>query len=212
MLDSTVSTPFGLRPVRYMDGSAYNGACHLYYSSENQIIGIGDLVKLSGTADSTGLVQGVSIATAGAAAIGVVVGIAQVTPGHLPASLAANSGFSQKLYKAAAATEYLWVCDDPKVIYQIREDGDGESTVVASVGLNANIVKTSDASTTTGLSGMHLDSSSKATTATLNLHIHGLSFCPSGKNVISAAGAAGNYAVFDVSIVGHSLSPNAAGV
>jgi hypothetical protein len=211
MLDSTKSTAFGLRPVRYRNGSPYNGAFNLYVASAAEIIGVGDLVKLTGTGDTTGYPI-VSLAAAGGPAIGVVVGVCQVKPGHLQGALAANSGFAQKLVKASADTEYLMVCDDPNVIYQVREDGDSESTVTASIGLNANVVLTGATSTVTGLSGMHLDSSSKNTTNTLNLKILGLSYCPGGKNVISAAGAAGTYAVFDVLINNFQQTNNIAGV
>jgi hypothetical protein len=78
------------------------------------------------------------------------------------------------VYRAASTDRYLLVCDDPNVVYEVQYAGTSvaAATITANVGLNGQFTTTAG-STVTGASGMQLDSSGLATTATLPLKIVG---------------------------------------
>ena len=158
------NAPSGLRPVRLRSGAPYNGAARRYYvaSSDGTALYIGDPVIFSGTADADG-VAGVVRATAagGAYVLGSVVAVEADTRDSLT-------------YRAASTSRYVYVCDDPEMLFEIQEDAVGGALAVTDVGLNADLIIGSG-STTTGLSGAQLDTSTKATTATLQLKILGFS-------------------------------------
>jgi len=83
---------------------------------------------------------------------------------------------------------YALIADDPNQLYLCQEDGDTSSVAAADVGNTFEAIGTTG-STTTGLSLMELDSSSKATTSTLALKLMG--FHPD--DTIVAAAAAGGH-------------------
>jgi len=149
-MSTPVDKPNGLKPVRYSSGHAYNGACRKYYKSASVIIGIGDPVVLSGTADSDG-VPAVTRAAAGSGTIsGVVVGIV-ADPDNL-----------NKKRMEAADSGYLLVADDPDLIFEIQEDGAVSQIAATAVGEFCDIV-IADADANTGLSKCELDSSNAGT-------------------------------------------------
>jgi len=163
-------TPFGLKPVRYLNGSPWNGQFRVYYvpSTDSTAIFKGDAVKQASTgADSTGKYAAVTQATAGDAIRGVVIGF-----GSTPYQMYCPTDLENK-YRAASTAMYLAVVDDPNVVFEVQEDSVGNSCPATDVGFNANLVVGSG-STSTGVSGMELDSSSAASTATLQLKIMGL--------------------------------------
>lgn len=167
----------GLRPSRYMNGAPWTGQCTEYYipSSDSTAVFVGDLVKFAGSASSDGVAT-VAQAAASGAVLGVVVGIRKDTPTSL----------DTPIYRAASTAAYVMVVDDPNVLFEIQEDGVGGALAVTNIGQNADIVVGSG-STTTGASGMELDSSTAATTATLPLKIMG--FVRREDNEIGSANA-----------------------
>ena len=150
----------GLRPVKHLDGSPYNGAVNRYYVPDTDTVAIfvGDAVKSSSSADANG-VPGVAQAAAGDAIRGVVVGIEPVTDESL-------------IYRAASTERYLLVADAPDLVFEIQEDSVGGALAAGDVGENADIVVAAG-STAAGTSGMELDSSTAVTT-TAQLRILGL--------------------------------------
>ena len=148
---ANADTPFGLRPVRYFSGAPYNGAANLYYvpSSDSTAIFIGDAVKLAGSADADGI-PSIAQAAAGDTLIGVVVGVQADTRDSLT-------------YRAASTERYVWVADDPELLFLAQEDSAGGALAASNVGNNVDLVVGSG-STGTGMSGMELDSSTAATT------------------------------------------------
>lgn len=150
----------GLRPVAHRNGAPYTGAANRYYvpSSDGTAIFVGDAVKSAGSADSDG-VPSVAQAAAGDAIRGVVVGVEPVTD-------------ESTSYRAASTERYVFVADDPDLVFEVQEDSVGGDLAATDVGSNADIVVGSG-STTTGTSGMELDSSTAATTAA-QLRILGL--------------------------------------
>lgn len=192
--------PYGLKPLRYLNGTPWNGAVTQYIVDGATDLFVGDAVVLTGTSGAAGLTvsgidcQGMPYVTAAAAAVtllGVCVGIipTQATDG---------------LYHASG-THIALVVDDPFVVFRIQEDGDTSSLVVGDIGENADIVATTG-DTTTGVSKHVLDSSDHKT-ATAQLRILRLARSDSGTvNNISTAGAAGNYADFEVLINEHMFN------
>lgn len=154
----------GLRPIKYLNGAAYNGQFNLYFipSGNGTATFVGDLVKLDTTGDTVAAggtargIRSVVQAAAGNAAVGVVVGFV-VDPANL----------NTPQYRAASTGRYVMVADDPNLLFEIQSNG---TTAVADVGLNADVVVAAG-STTTGTSGMQLDASTQLGTATLVLKI-----------------------------------------
>lgn len=158
-------TPFGLRPVRMKDGSPYNGADDIYYmpSSNSTALFVGDPVKLAGSADSAGIAS-VTHCAAADTITGVVVGFADA------ASMTLG-------YGAASTARYPLLAHGQDYLFEIQEDSDGGALAATEVGLNAQIVVAAG-STFTRRSGVELDSSSAAVTATHGLRIVGLAQRP----------------------------------
>ena len=78
------------------------------------------------------------------------------------------------VYRRASTDRYLIVCDDPTVIYEVQYAGTAvaAATITANVGLNGQFTLTAG-NTATGSSGMQLDSTRLAVTATLPIKIVG---------------------------------------
>ena len=66
----------GFRPVRYLNSAPYVGAATKYFvgTGDSTALFVGDLVKLSGTNNTTNGIRGVTQAAAGDAVVGAVVG------------------------------------------------------------------------------------------------------------------------------------------
>jgi hypothetical protein len=167
---------FGFRPIGHANGSPWNGRTTRCYvpSGDSTAMFIGDPVVLAGSADADATAPTVTVATAGNTnpIAGVVTSFEPVTPGgHGNVNL-------QIEYRPASTAMYCNVVLDPSVLYEIQ--GDSATTIAATdVGSNFDFIATHTGSTLTGLSGMELDSSAKATTSTYQLRLMGASKNPS---------------------------------
>lgn len=163
---------FGLKPVRMADGSPYNGSCEMFFvpSSDGTALYIGDPVVKAGSADSAGIAT-VTRASAGGPITGVVVGF-------VPDGTTDMVG-----YRAASTNAYVLACTNPDVLYEIQEDSGGAALAAADIGLNASVVA-GTGNAYTRRSGFELDSSTAASTDTLELKIMGL--VPRADNAIGA--------------------------
>lgn len=164
------NTPFGLRPVRHRNGAPYNGAATLYYvpASDGTALYIGDPVVIGGSADAAGVPSAIRATAAGGSyVLGAVISVDPVLG-------AGANGRSSTTYRAASTERYIWVADDPDLVFEIQEDGVGGALAAANIGQNIDLVSGSG-STTTGLSGFQADSSTAATTNTLQLRLLGFS-------------------------------------
>ncbi len=166
---ANTNAPFGLRPVRYLNGACWNGQVSRYLlpATDGTAYFIGDPVTLAGDAGASGsFVSGVytggmptvSIGIAGATCIGAIVGF-EVNPAAL-----------DKIYRPANTAMVALVADDPNVVFHIQEANTGTAWTSAEVGLNANFVSATG-STVTGYSSYVADNSTEATTATLNVKL-----------------------------------------
>ena len=165
----TANTPFGLRPVRYLNGSMWNGQVQRYLVPSTYAVDlfIGDPVVLAGDAGAyPSVVNGIptdgmptiSIGVAGSAILGAIVGFEP------------NPSALDVIYGKASTNRVALVADDPNLIFEIQEIGTGTQWTSAEVGLNANFVS-GTGSSVTGLSGFLADNSTEATTSTLNLKL-----------------------------------------
>lgn len=190
---------FGLRPVRYKNGTPWNGAANPYYcpSGYNVDLFIGDPVTINGDSNdaevsavgagtfSTGMLSEVVLTTLADTnrITGVVVGVFPTT-------------HDSKSYKVTGVEAVVMVCDDPNVVFQIRDDGTTLLTV-DTVGLNA-IMITGSGDTSTGWSGISLDSDGTAPSADGSnmLTIRNLSRIPDNELLKNA--------VWDVTLQNHT--------
>lgn len=167
---ANVNRPSGLAPVGYLNGAPWTGGGRVYCipdSDDTNAYAIGDPVMLAGSADSNGIptitlatagtsnmVLGCIVSGAGALNYGSAYGVPQDSPIVIPATKTRNY--------------YVLVADDPNTLFEIQEDSDGGAIAVGDISLNYNLAS----GTNNGyVSGWQLDSSSKASTATLQLKI-----------------------------------------
>ena len=158
-----------------MTGAAYNGQANVYFvpSTDSTVIMVGDAVKLAGDARAATGAPTVTRAGATDVPVGIVVGILFTGVGDLTNMPPVND-LNTPVYRRASTDRYLLVCDDPNVVYEVQYAGTSvaAATITANVGLNGQFTTTAG-STTSGASGMQLDSSGLATTATLPIKIVG---------------------------------------
>lgn len=177
---ANVSRVNGFRPVKHVDGSPWNGQVNRYFASASDATAIfnGDLVKLAAVSDTQGQAllggfnstvggtQGVTAFVAGtdSAAVGVAVGF-MINPLNL----------NSPQYRVASTAMYVLVADAPDTVYEVQADTStypaGSAGIIPSAGMNKNynVSNAAGGSTVTGNSGMLLQTSSAATTATLPL-------------------------------------------
>lgn len=158
---ANANAPTGLTPRRYRNGSPWMGAARHYYvpASDSTALFVGDPVVIVAGSDLNGFP---TVTRAGATGrwTGVVVGF------RPSATLIANG------YRAASTAEYAIVADDPDLLFEIQESAttDGAALTAAAMGKNANFVINAG-NTSTRMSGVTLDSTTAATTATLQARI-----------------------------------------
>jgi hypothetical protein len=173
----------GLKVVGHIYGSDYSARVRKYIvpSGDATALFIGDAVKSGGTAVALGdeVLTTVIQAAAGDTLRGVVVGIDPIE------GVAVGSENLNRLHRPASTQMVVHVCDDPNAIFEIQEDAVGATTALVDVGENADLI-VGAGSTTTGLSGMQLDSSDHKT-ATAQLRI--LGFAPIIGNQAAVANA-----------------------
>lgn len=168
----------GFIPVKHVNGSPYNGQANIYYvpSSDGTALFVGDPVKLAADANSQGI-QHVTKATAGAAVLGVVVGVINTKFDPVAGNMSGGSvSLDTPVYRPASTGQYVLVCDAPDVVYEVEAvtgSNASYSFAVADVGLNADLA-TVAGSTVTGTSAAALNMATAAATATLQWKILGV--------------------------------------
>ena len=160
----------GFKPVRYRDGSPYNGAAQRCSYVTAADLYVGDVVASSGTADAAGVI-GVSLAGETAAVYGVVVGFEPIV-----SDLSSNYITSAQATSTTTPT-FVLVATDKNIIYHCKEDGTGGFLTADEVGENTNSTAGTPV-TAYGASGHVLDSSDQNTTATLQFKLLGLAQTP----------------------------------
>jgi hypothetical protein len=160
---ANADAPFGLRPVRYLSGAPYSGAANRYFvpASDGTAIYLGGLVKIAGSADADGVMTVTGNVASGDAVIGVVVGVEPITD-------------ESTIFRAASTARYVFVADDPTLLFEVQEDSVGSNLAAANVGGTAELTGFTSGSTFTGLSAIEIDSSEPGTDAADDVFIFGL--------------------------------------
>jgi hypothetical protein len=121
---------------------------------------IGDpVIKVAGGSNAAAL----TVPGGGSFAIGTLPEVEKAAAGDGSRVTGVIVGFSplatdlSKVHNAASTERVAYVCDDADVVFEIQADG---AIPAASVGLNAVFIYTHSGSTTTGLSGVELDTTS----------------------------------------------------
>jgi len=167
------SAPFGLTPVRYLNGAPWNNQMTLYYiaSTDTNAYAIGDPATLSGDGSALG-VPGVTLATAGTGdvVLGPIVTAGAVVEGGAFVD-PANMGNTTIIPATKTYGYFVGVVDDPNVVFAIRESNDSTAFTSANIGENANLVSGANNGY---VSGWGLAETGVATTSTLQLKLLGL--------------------------------------
>lgn len=143
----------GFIPVRYRSGQPYTGAANRYYkdTTANTVISIGDpVIRGTSSSDPEGGPEIVR-ATTGGAITGVVVSV-----GYDKTNLS-------KRYLSATDVGYVWVADDPDLIFEVQEGGASTALAVVNIGKHINSVTALDGDTTLGISKYEIDNGAKST-------------------------------------------------
>lgn len=157
----------GLIPYRKFDGSYYTGAANMYFvpSTYATALYIGDPVDIISASNDANGIPAVQLAASGSPLIGAVVGI--VDGGEPIITVTRDLA----IYHPASTAQYILVSDDPNLIYMVQDDASAQARAPKLyAGRNANLVS-GTGSTTTGFSGWQLQSSSVATTSTLDVNV-----------------------------------------
>jgi hypothetical protein len=164
---ANVNSPFGLRPVRLLSGSPWNGAANLYFVRSDYAtdLFIGDPVVRSGAADTY---EGRTRPNVVRASFGATNQLTGAVVGFEPTPTIIADGYGR-----ASTFRQVLVADNPELLFEIQEDADGGAIANASIGLNANLV-TGAGSIYHKKSGVMLDSSSAGADATYQLRIQEL--------------------------------------
>mgnify|MGYP003641961666 FL=1 len=166
---ATTATPYGLKPVRRMDGMPYAGSTNQYlidpageatnlFYGQVVIIGADGYIALS-TATGADITSN-NLGGSGVGAIGFFVGCEYVnSSGQLVQAQYYPTGTSN----GDAIKAY--VIDDPNVLFQAQLDAAGAQTIIGANTFFAAVQSTSTGSTTTGNSTSALDATVKTAAA-----------------------------------------------
>jgi len=135
---------------------------------------IGDPVKLAGDARAASGVPTVTrVSSATDIPVGVVVGILFTGVGDA-INIPPVNDLNTPVYRRASTGRYVLVADDPNLIYEVQFAGTSQTaaTITSNVGLNGQFLINAG-NTSSGASGVQLDSAGLATTNTLPLKIVG---------------------------------------
>jgi hypothetical protein len=163
----TVSAPYGMIPVKMVNGNPYNGATRAYKieSGNTDVIFNGDVVALA----ADGYVDRGAF-DAAIAAVGVFVGCSYTDPTY---------GLTFRNYYPGSITASditAYVVDDPNVLFKMAvTNGSGVISSLAQAAVGSNVAgdegASANGSTATGRSYGGADATSSATTNTLPFRI-----------------------------------------
>jgi hypothetical protein len=165
----------------------------------------GDVVLTAAVGADANGIPAVTKNTTGTGVVrGVVIGCLTANPNN-PSLVGTNIDLTvQNIPATKTKAYYVLVVDDPKVVFQIQDDGITTANLVAaSVGLNASFTVTNPTAPSQN-SATVLLSSSFATTAALTVKLFGLSQIPNN--------SFGANATWDVIFNQHEFQGNTAGV
>lgn len=187
------NAPFGLRPIRYLDGRPYNGEVTEYFATgATGVIRPGDPVIAAGSANTTE-VQGRApgtLPTCTVAADGDGDPITGVCVSVLPVTR------DSTIYRENSTDRIICVARGPDLVFEVQADAGGTALTAGDVGQHANL-KAGTAATLR--SDWTLDTSDAPDNDPSN-QVKILGFSKNPKNEI------GEYAVVEVLINNHELA------
>jgi len=187
---ANANAPFGFKPIRGASSGPYNDGAQVYAAAagDSTVIRLGDPVTVTGTATADGVpIVAQSTAGSGNAITGIAVGFRPY---------GATSWLN---YRPASTAYEVLVEDDPFAEYWIQEDSDTSTLAAVDTGLNAAIIFGTPG--VDGRSACMIDSSTKATTAALQVRLLGVA------QIVN--NAIGNYAIWRVRLNNVTTTPNA---
>lgn len=192
---ANANIPTGLNPVRYLSGAPYNGAVNIYSvaAGYGTAMFVGDPVVDIGTSTSSplfGVTKDVQLAATTDVMTGVIVAVIADTRDSLT-------------YRAASTQRWIYVADDPNLLFEVQEGTGGTPLTAADLGLNISFAA-GTGSTVTGRSGLSINNATEAVTNTLALKL--VSFVNRPDNAI------GDSAKWLVRINRHRYADQLAGV
>lgn len=174
---ASTASPYGLRPIKRVDGMPYAGAISQYLIDPageatnlfyGQVVHIGadGYIALSTATGADGTTNALPTGTTLTGSIGVFVGCEYVNAqGQLLHSQYYPSG-----YAAPSGTEIkAYVIDDPNVLFQVQLDGTIDQSDIGANTFFAAAQSTSTGSTRTGVSNSALDATTVTTTAAFRI-------------------------------------------
>ena len=183
---ANVNAPFGLRPVRHIDGSPWNGQTLRGYISASYATAlyIGDPVLWSPTLAEKDATANYPTINRSAGTTGVIIR-------GVITSFEPNPNNLTQQYNPASTARWANICPAaPNTVFQVRDDGGGTPAAVY-VGQNGVLTVGGGGSTITGLSGFQLAAGTTPTTTQAHtVHILGLSDIEDNE--------LGDYAIWDV--------------
>ena len=201
---ANANLPRGFVPSRYADGTTWNGAANKYYipSTDTNQYNPGDVVKSFAGADAFGVPAVTKITNGTDTPRGVIMAVV-VSPENNISLVGTNLDLTlQNIPATKTKGYYVWVVDDPAVLFELQDDGLNVLTGTA-VNKNASFTVANPTSPQQN-SATVLNTASVATTSTLNLRLQGL--------VQRDDNAFGQYAKWLVRFNQHELIGNTAGV
>lgn len=213
---ANVNAPFGLKPVKHLNGSNWNGQVNMYFidSTDTAAYYLGDAVKsASGVAGDTltgapavTLYGTRNAASTSGAMRGVIVGIgtAVSTPGgNSPQAFDPDNLGAVFIPATKTKDYYVWVVDSPDVVFEVQTD----TLASATYGYNAPLFVANAPTAPVANSASYVQGSAAATTQALPLKILGGVFRIDN----DLSGTAANAKLL-VKINQHELADNRAGV
>ena len=211
---ANLNAPFGLKPVKHLDGSSWNQQVTLYFIplADTNTYYLGDVVVSAANGDLTTGASAVTLfgtrnaaSTAGSPR-GVVVGLGAsvATPGgSSPQPFDPNNLNIVSIPATKLVNYYVWVCDDPTVIFEAQTDSIANTAFNKNAPLFVGLAPTAPVNQ----SLTFVQGSAAAVTQTLPLRIIGAPF-----RIDDDLSAPGNFAKVLVKFNQHELLGNTAGV
>lgn len=161
---ANLSRPFGFRPTRYLNSSPYMGNHTLYAvsASDATAMFVGDTVKVDSTNDTTALTDPLAPAIPFVAVTGGTITTAVyrgAVVGFVPEpefNMAGRASLGL-YYRLASTARYVYVVDDPAVVFEAQESGTNSYVSATNNPVNKLLDITAGAGvTSTGISGYTL--------------------------------------------------------
>lgn len=200
---ANTSRPFGFKPVRYLSAAVFNGQSELYGFSASMSSNAykGDVVYFDSTHRCTGLtdiyVPMVPVVQPAVAALttnvirGVITGFTAAPEFNMTATASLGT-----LYHPASTAGYVWVVEDPEVVFEAEESGNSYTSITSNaVNKVIDIVYTAG-NQTSGISKVKPDATTVVTNAVKPFRV--LRYTQRPDNFNFAAADTNSYAHLDL--------------